>query len=126
MTIDQSLKEIRRIEQRETAQEKRKASLIAKVQRLCRHPVSMLIEAPYSSSEFSSERPFRVCRRCGYAEEGWGAGYWRLGRGVYSGVPELSRNEAQRLVRTFVSQDDMELYGRYGRARANQARKDRG
>jgi hypothetical protein len=48
--------------------------------------------------------PFRVCRTCGYAEQGWGCGYKNLAGAATASMP---RGEALELVRKFVGQADL-------------------
>ena len=45
----------------------------------------------------TAEPPFRVCRLCGYAEEGW-SGYYKLKEPFQLEAPELERAEAMKLV----------------------------
>ena len=79
---------------------------VKRMQELCTHPREFLVDAKYESGEFSTQRPFRVCRECGYAEEGWGSGYWKLHPNLRDEIPELSRQIAYKLVRTFVDQEE--------------------
>jgi hypothetical protein len=87
----------------------------------CDHPREALVRgdsvAYVMGSAFS---PFLVCRRCGYAEEGWGAGTWRIKANEWdSDIPRLDRDQAWRLVRCWVTQNDMERLGRYGAHRSD-------
>lgn len=66
----------------------------------------------------SADPPFRVCVTCGYAEEGWGAGYWRLTAGPQQ---DLVREIAWKHVRKYVRQKEMILLGRYGAKRQAEA-----
>ena len=69
-----------------------------------------VVEGAYVPHEFGfSQPPFAVCRTCGYAEEGWGAGYWKL-------HPKecVSRDAAMMHVVRRVYQDEMRALGRYG------------
>lgn len=52
--------------------------LVERVQRECTHPADGIYEAPYVKAGWlSAQPPYRVCLRCGWAEEGWGCG-WQL------------------------------------------------
>jgi len=93
----------------------RKDDAIKKLQEQCKHPKELTLEGKYVDSHFGGVlfRPCRVCKLCGYGEEGWGAGYWKLSNS-YGNVPEVSHDEAWKHVRTFISQDQMMELGRYG------------
>jgi len=93
----------------------RKDAVIKNLQEQCKHPKELTLEGKYVDSHFGGVlfRPCRVCKLCGYGEEGWGAGYWKLSKS-YDDIPEVSHDEAWKYVRTFVSQDQMEKLGRYG------------
>lgn len=69
---------------------------LAELQTACAHPLSEVVEGEYRPDPWgnNSTPPFRVCKLCGYAEEGWHCGYWKLGRGVYNGIQSMSRTEA--------------------------------
>lgn len=65
----------------------------------CKH--SQVIEGEYSPGKFfGSLPPFRVCTRCGYAEDGWGCGYTMLNND--QNVEEVSRDEADKYVRGMI------------------------
>ena len=50
-----------------------------KVQLVCDHP--LVLEAPYQPLDYGDSIPsFRVCARCGFAEEGWNCGHQILTR----------------------------------------------
>lgn len=68
----------------------------------CSHPHEATVEGDYTEWF----RPFRVCRICGYAEQGWNVGYWKL-NAPYGTVPTLSREEAWKFVRKHFSQDEL-------------------
>jgi hypothetical protein len=57
---------------------------------------------------------FHVCRTCGYAEEGWGAGYWKL---TAKPTETMSHDNAWKFVRKFIRQGNMAALGRYGSRR---------
>jgi hypothetical protein len=82
---------------------------LAKLHAGCKHPVSEILEGRYEpESTYAYAKPeFRVCKLCGYAEEGWGSGFWKLARGIYDGIPQLSRDEAFKYVLKFHTQDDL-------------------
>lgn len=54
--------------------------LINQAIRVCKHPKKYIVEVEYKKYQYidSCDAPYRVCTRCGYAEEGWGCGYWKL------------------------------------------------
>lgn len=91
---------------------------IQELQSLCTHPLESVVEGEYESDPLGGcwhSAPFRVCRACGYAEQGWGAGFWKLSNN-YSGVPMLQREEARKLiVGPIVTQEMMGTLGRYGK-----------
>lgn len=95
--------------------EARKQALIKKTQSECPHPKEDIREGRHTADPYMRS-PFRVCIRCGYAEQGWGAGYWRL-TNDYSGIAEMSRDDAYKFViGGVVSQEDMSgpEHDRYG------------
>lgn len=70
---------------------------IEAMQGLCEHPMDEVIEAPLTFSvELNHVQPFRVCKVCGYAEEGLGRGYKLLHR--FGNAPFVQRKEALALV----------------------------
>lgn len=74
----------------------------------CDHPVDDIFEVDYRDGGilFSATPPFRVCRKCGYAEEGWHCGYWKLD--TREEVPTISREKARRdYVLKFYTQEQM-------------------
>lgn len=87
--------------------------LVERLQDECEHPIKEVREVDYKSSNYgSSLRPFRVCLRCGYAEEGWGCGYWRLHRSEYGPVGggiirNMDRDQAWKHVRTYLTQEKL-------------------
>ena len=72
----------------------------------CPHPFEAVREGSYSAS-YSTTPPMRVCTDCGYAEEGWGCGYWKLDVDwtLHNAIPKLEREEAFKFVRKFWTQD---------------------
>ena len=79
----------------------------------CTHPVEHIIEGNYipdnSWGGGHATPPFRVCTICGYAEEGWGCGYYKLGPGVYDEkiIRTVKRREAEKFVTRRWSQEQM-------------------
>ena len=75
----------------------------------CKHRATSIREAKWVPSSYNDGmglRPFRVCIDCGYAEEGWGCGYWKLGK--VSSCMELERDEAlEYVVGDVISQDEL-------------------
>jgi len=82
----------------------------------CRH--SEIVEGGHSATL----RPFRVCTKCGYAEEGWGSGYSNLNNN-YKDVKIMSRDEASKYVRGVVLSQDVHWLTRVGRSRRESLRK---
>lgn len=67
------------------------------MQAACKHPVDEWLETPYYSGGpygYSSGE-LRVCKLCGYAEEGWGCGFWKL-KGYGLDIPVISRDAARK------------------------------
>ena len=75
--------------------EKQREETYAKSQKSCSHPASEVIEGEYKSGHYFTSPPFRVCKLCGYAEEGWHCGYWKLSDGY---IPSVSREYAMKYV----------------------------
>ena len=75
--------------------------LLKEIQSSCSHPGREIVEGEYRASrweEASAEPPFRVCRRCGYSEPGWGCGYFRLYPNNHS-IPHMGRDAAWKFIR---------------------------
>ena len=75
--------------------------LLAEIQAACGHPEAEIVEGGYRASrweEVCADPPFRVCRRCGYSEPGWGCGYFKLYPNNYH-IPHMDRNEAWKFIR---------------------------
>lgn len=79
----------------------------------CAHPIHMVVEADHYSGLLYVDGPFRVCRACGLAEEGWGCGYWKLDFGYREAIPRMDRDSARRYVTRFFTQEAMNTL-RYG------------
>lgn len=72
----------------------------------CKHPVDEIVEVAYRDGYFGCMPPFRVCKKCGLAEQGWGCGYWKLE--TREEVATISEDKARsQYVLKFYSQDDM-------------------
>lgn len=92
-------KDITNISKEISRLEKERKELIEKFQNSCSHPISNILEAPYKENTYiNSYPPFRVCKKCGYHEEGWYTSYHRLGKNFYKELPTLSRDEAGKLI----------------------------
>ena len=73
--------------------------LLPEIQAACGHPEKEVVEGEYHPYTLGgAEPPFRVCRRCGYSEQGWDCGYFRLYPNNHS-IPRLGRDEARKFVR---------------------------
>lgn len=68
-------------------------AIILKAQNECPHPKEEILEGEGSP-------PFHVCKLCGYAEEGWYCGYWKL---ECRNAPRLSHREAFKYVLRFIN-----------------------
>lgn len=70
----------------------------------CKHNIKHVVEAPYKEGDylFRSEPDFRVCKRCGYAEEGWKR-YYKLY--AYKNVPIVTRSEGWKYVKLFLDNE---------------------
>jgi hypothetical protein len=88
-----------------------------KAQKSCEHPPEEIVEGAYAPDSYGHYHtpPYRVCKLCGYAEEGWHCGYWKLGNGVYSGIPSLSRKEAWKFVKGPIHSQEVLSEIRYDR-----------
>lgn len=83
----------------------------------CSHPIEHQREAGYYHSEFGrSQPPFAVCLNCGYSEEGWGAGYWKLSRKGRMRVelPQVSREELLKSALPRLNTQEAQHEARYG------------
>lgn len=74
----------------------------------CKHPKDQVVEGDVLRFTYigSIHPPFRVCKQCGYAETGWGCGYYKL-NWPRSKILTIQRDVAERFVRRKVSQDEM-------------------
>lgn len=89
------------------ALENKRHKAIEKLQTRCKHPVKQIVEAEYehSSDYFGAQSPFRICMLCGYAEEGWGCGYWKLD--TREEVLWISRKKAWDYVLKLYTQNEL-------------------
>ena len=98
------------IEAEKTATEavKNAKSLRLQFMKNCEH--QDVVEGEYGGNCTASP-PFRVCKLCGYTEEGWYCGYTLL-NGNY---PEVSRDEAFKFVHMFLNNEKVAdfKFGRY-------------
>ena len=79
----------------------KKEKVIRAYQEKCRHPRNEIIGSRWGSPEF------RVCRVCGYAENGHGCGYWKLAPNEYGSVPVMDDDEARKFVLRRLTQDQI-------------------
>lgn len=73
----------------------------------CTHPKEEILEGEFSGSVHVLP-PFRVCKTCGYAEEGWDRGYLKLDY-QDNEVSHISRQEAEKYVRRLFTQDELSV-----------------
>lgn len=77
----------------------------------CTHPKDETLEGEWKRMEWGdSFPPFRVCKPCGYAEEGWGTGYQKLNYDSNE-ILHVKREEAERYIRWFFSQEKLKEQG---------------
>lgn len=76
--------------------EKEREEIVARGQKYCPHPTSEILEGEYKRGHYFTSPPFRVCKLCGYAEDGWHCGYWKLQDN--DPVPSVSREMAMKYV----------------------------
>lgn len=92
--------------------------LISALQKACKHDT--IYEVDYIPSRFfNATPPFRVCKDCGYAEQGWNCGYWKLD--TKEAVPIIRDEQGQKYVLKFYTQDKLSeiKYGKKAEAREN-------
>ncbi len=80
--------------ERAFAYRKQADELIEQAIKRCKHPKKYVVEICEKSRVTEEyDRPYRVCTRCGYAEEGWGCGYWKLAPNI--AVRSVRRKEVE-------------------------------
>lgn len=87
--------------------ERARDEYVKEVQSTCPHPEESIREGDMDQRFGATVPPFRVCVECGYAEQDWHIGYWKLAPQTYSGIPRLSPDEAQKYVARFFTQEDI-------------------
>lgn len=103
---------------------KQRDETIIRLQEECPHPVNALREAEYSPETHFvyASPPFRVCTECGYAEDGWGCGYWKLASNEE--IPQMSRDTLfRKYVKRRLTQDELSKVrfgARHERQKCNQ------
>lgn len=101
--VTKLLKDVDAIRKVATLRLARAKELELKAMTLCKHPSGQIVEGAYRPSDFGqSSPPFRVCRKCGYAEEGWYCGYYLLADRKGVTIPEMDRDSAHKFVRFFL------------------------
>lgn len=101
-------KRLSNLEQKISELQSKKTDFIKEMMDKCPHPIEQIVEGQFQPEGIitSAKPSFRVCRLCGYAEEGWGY-YYKLAPGSYNGIPHLSREEAWKLVVKFHSRSQL-------------------
>lgn len=101
------LQAIKKLDKKIEALQKERSKKIKAMQARCKHPHASVYEVDYEPMNYlPSMPPFRVCTKCGYAEEGWGCGYKKLGKFDYEGYLRIDRDRAMdEHVLTFKNQD---------------------
>ena len=88
----------------------KRETVLLNMQAACKHPADDILEVPYEQDSLGGSyhtRPFRVCKLCGLAEQGWGCGYWKL-KAFGEEIPRISREKARRdYVLKFYDQEDL-------------------
>ena len=85
-----------------------KKAIIDEMVNSCSHPLEAIYELPYHRYPWGScEKPWLICSKCGYTEEGWYCGYKLLRHAEHKNVPTITR-EQWNLMRT-VTMSQMEL-----------------
>lgn len=80
----------------------REAGLV--LMRDCPHPAEKIVEVPYGPCDWlPATAPFRVCLECGYAEQGWYCGYFKLS--TRHDPPASTRGAAWPYVRLFLNNE---------------------
>jgi hypothetical protein len=59
----------------------------------CDHPLEAIRELPYNANPFFTAKPWLVCTKCGYAEQGWYCGYKRLKHAEYKNPPKITHEQ---------------------------------
>lgn len=92
----------------------RRDARLASLQSKCKH--KSIYEGEYKEQVYFDSLPtFRVCSDCGYAEEGWGCGYYLLnGEAI-----QVKRDFAQKHVLKWNSQTEMNNK-RFGRCESSE------
>lgn len=71
---------------------------------LCSHPKGQIRR----TWESGNGPPWTICLLCGYAEEGWGVGEWKLPSYIdHMPIPSIGRNELMKKRRFFRTQMDI-------------------
>lgn len=87
------------------ALKKKRKDIIQEVTDKCDHPLESIVELPYEEvSLLNTRRPWLVCSKCGYAEEGWGTGYKKLRKAEHQNPVKITHEEFCALVTLTVSQ----------------------
>ena len=79
------------------------------MQEECDHPVEEWLETPHKPQGYITyaSGPIRVCKLCGYAEEGWGCGFWKL-EDYDLDIPQIKRDTAhQNFILKLYTQRDL-------------------
>jgi hypothetical protein len=71
---------------------------VKSMQAACDHPKEQVVEEMWVKDDwgYNSTPPFRVCKLCGYSEEGWGSGFKKLKYGFGDDVPTLPYEKARK------------------------------
>ena len=96
------------IEQRLAVIYAEKEALIKKTVSECHHPLETIRELPYKSYPWGScEKPWLICSKCGYTEEGWYCGYRLLRHAEHKNVPTITRAQWNSLRTVTMSQREL-------------------
>lgn len=97
-------KELARLEKAEEKLASRIDATKEKLVRVCKHPKDSIRELRHDRSA-----PWTICLDCGYAEEGWGIGTWKLPSGYIDHVPlpSIDENRFFKVRTAFRTQDQI-------------------
>jgi hypothetical protein len=96
------------IEQRLAVIYAEKEALIKKTVDECDHPIESIYERPYQDNSWLGyEKPWLICSKCGYTEEGWYCGYRFLRHAEHKKVPTVTRAQWNSMRTLTMSQRDL-------------------
>lgn len=86
----------------------KKRQTISEAVNSCEHPIEAIFEKPYKERGWvGCDRPWLICSKCGYTEEGWGCGYKKLKHAEYKKLPQISDEDWNQMSTVRVFQKDI-------------------